>query len=104
MKSIFATLLLSLAMVLPFAVLELVSRRDLQEEFPFVLFTFMSVHALLIILLLKPALRLLQAERNMRALRLTHWAGLLSGTFLLYLYITVVVDQFPCFLGMPNCD
>ena len=33
------------------------------KDFPFVLFTFMSLHSLLIVLLLTPALRRLRAEK-----------------------------------------
>lgn len=56
-KSFVASLLLSSILVVPFAVLQLVNRRALQEEFPFVLFTFMSLHSLFIVLSLTPALR-----------------------------------------------
>jgi hypothetical protein len=104
LRSFVAPLLISAALVAPFIVLEGVNRRAFHDGFPFVLFTFMSLHALFIVFLLTPALRCLQAERNLRALRLGHWAGLLLGAFLGYVYAGVVIDQLPCFLGVPNCD
>ncbi len=97
-------LVISAALVVPFAVLEVVNRRAFQEAFPFLLFTFMSLHALLIALALTPALRCLQAARSLRALTPGHWAGLLLGAVLLYGFVAVVLDQLPCFLGVPNCD
>lgn len=103
-KSIGAPLLVSAALVAPFIALELVNRRTLHEEFPYVLFTFMSLHALLIVLLLTPALRRLRAERSPRALGPGHWAGLLLGVFLVFVYANVVIDQMSCFLGVPDCD
>jgi len=81
-----------------------VNRRAFHEDFPFVLFTFMSVHSLFIVLVLTPAVRRLRAERTLRALQPGHWAGLLLGAFLGYTYAAVVSDQLPCFLGVPNCD
>jgi drug/metabolite transporter (DMT)-like permease len=104
LRSLFAPLLISTGLVAPFIVLQWVSRGTFHEEFPLVLFTFMSLHSLCIVLLLTPALRRLRAERSLRALKLGHWAGLLLGAFLGYAYADVVIDQLPCFLGVPNCD
>ncbi len=104
LKPFVAPLLISATLVAPFIVLQWVNRRTFHEDFPFVLFTLMSVHSLFIAFLLTPALRRLRAERSFRALKLCHWAGLLVGGVLGYVYADVVIDQFPCFLGVPNCD
>jgi hypothetical protein len=99
-----ASLLISATLVAPFVVLQLVNRRIFHEDFPLVLFTFMSLHSLFIVLLLTPALRRLRAESSLRALGIGHWFGLLLGIFLVFIYANVVIDQLPCFLGVPNCD
>lgn len=104
LKSFVAPLLISAALVAPFIVLQWVSRGPFHEDFPFVLFIFMSLHSLSIVLLMTPALRRLRAKRSLRALKLGHWSGLMLGAFLLFAYAEVVSDQFPCFLGVPNCD
>jgi hypothetical protein len=100
----FVALLIGAALVAPFIVLQWVNRRAFHEDFPFVLFAFMYLHSLLIVLVLAPALRHLAAERRLSALTRGHWIGLFIGTFLGYVYINVVIDQLPCFLGVPNCD
>ena len=41
---------------------------------------------------------------SLRALKLGHWAGLVLSAFLACAYVDVVIDQLPCFLGVPNCD
>ena len=64
LKFLVTSLLISFVLVAPFIVLEWVNRRALQEELPFVLFTFMWLHALLIALLLTPAVRSLRSERS----------------------------------------
>jgi hypothetical protein len=98
------SLLISAALVGPFIVLQLVNRRAFDEDFPVVLFMFMSAHSLLIVLLLTPALRRLRTERALSALKLGHWAGLALSAGLICAYAGVVLDQLPCFLGFPNCD
>ena len=103
-KSFVASLLISAALVAPFIVLEWVNRRTFDEDFPFVLFIFMSLHSLLMVVLLTPAFQRLRVERSPSALKLGHWVGLLLGLFLVYVYVNVIIDQFPCFLGVPNCD
>lgn len=103
-KSLGTSLLLSVLLVAPFIVLQLVNRRTFHEDFPFVLFIFMSLHSLLIVLLLAPPLHRLYAQRSHRALKPGHWVSLLLGLFLVYVYFNVVIDQLPCFLGVPNCD
>lgn len=91
-------------LVVPLFVLEWWNRREFREEFPLLLFTFMSVHALLIVLSAAPAVGRLRTARNLRALTFGHWAGLAVSACLAFVYAGVVIDQLPCFLGVPNCD
>jgi hypothetical protein len=104
LKSFGVSLLVSAALVAPFVVLELVNRRAFGEAFPFVLFTLMSLHALSIVLVLRPAVGRLRAAQRLRALGPGHWVGLLLGVLLIVAYANVILDQLPCFLGVPNCD
>ena len=46
---------ISAALVVPLFALEWWNRREFREEFPLLLFTFMSVHSLLIVLSAAPA-------------------------------------------------
>ena len=104
LKSLVAPLSISAALVAPFIVLQWINRRALHEDFPFVLFTFMSLHSLFIVLMLRPALRRFRSERHLGALTLSHWAGLVLSVCFMFAYANVVIDQLPCFLGVPNCD
>ena len=103
-KPFVAQVLVSALLVAPFLVLQLVNRGTTRGDFPVALFLFMSLHALLIVLLVTPALRYLREERRPGALTLGHWAGLSLALLLGYAYATVISDQLPCFLGVPNCD
>jgi hypothetical protein len=98
------SLVTSAMLVAPFMFLQLVNRRTHDEGFPLALFAFMLLNALLIVRLLTPALRHFRAENRLRTLALAHWAGLSLGILLIFVYANVVIDQLPCFLGVPNCD
>lgn len=95
---------ISVAFVAPFALLQWINRREYQEEFPFLLFAFMFMHSLLVVILATPALRKYRTERRVRLLTPWHWGGLAIAGILAIAYVNVIVDQLPCFLGVPNCD
>lgn len=104
LRSFVTSLLVGSTLVAPFMILQWVNRRAFHEEFPFVLFTFMALHSLSIVLLLTPAVRRLRSDGHLSALKLGHWAGLTLSACLIFVYVDVVIDQLPCFLGVPNCD
>ena len=103
-RSLAGPILAGAALVLPFAAMQLINRRVFDEGFPFVLFAFMSAHALAIAFLMTPALRQRRAGKPLSGLHLSHWARLALGAILVYAYVGVIADQMPCFLGVPNCD
>ena len=102
--SLMNRVLIGAMLVAPFMVLQSVNRRAFGEEFPFALFVFMSLTSAGIVLALTPGLRRLRSERRLAALTLGHWAGLVAAALLVCVYAAVVLDQLPCFLGVPNCD
>lgn len=91
-------------MVLPFTVLELVNRGQYHEGFPVTLFVFLWILPIAFILMMKPILR---SPRMGIGLDLKSISLLLQITLLTlfaWLWISLIVDQMPCFLGVPNCD
>ena len=96
--------IISSALVVPFTTLELVNRWRYHEGFPFPLFALMWLCPFLFIIVLGPMLRIVTAGvRDKSAL-----LGLaLKGALLCltaWLWIGLVLDQVPCFLGVPLCD
>ena len=91
------SLLVSTFAVTPMLVLELINRRGMGEGFPVALF------AVLWLLGLAFAVTLMTLVRRRRFSLVT----VIGGFALLaigFLYAGIVVDQRPCFLGVPNCD
>lgn len=96
--------IISSILVLPFVILEWVNRRGFDEDFPFPLFGIMWMLPLAFIVILNPVVRDLRAGNRLTA----NPAGLLAGAAILFLigwlWTGILLDQMPCFLGVPNCD
>jgi hypothetical protein len=94
-------MIISLVLVLPFVVLELISV-GLKPNFPFLLFVVMWALTLLFVLILMPIIESLRAKNLANPFRFLLRAVLLTA--IASILVAIVVDQMPCFLGVPNCD
>lgn len=103
-RKLIAPLIISLVMMLPFMIMELINRRSLPQDFPVVLFGFMWLLTLAFILILMPIVRTLRGGEGKLTNRLTFLGKVLLLTVIARLWVGLVVDQMPCFLGVPNCD
>lgn len=98
------SVLVGLLSVAPFAVMELVNRRNYGEEFPFALFGGLSLMGAIFAGTLLPLVRELRAGKQAKPplasllLRSVILIGVLIG------WVSLVTDQMPCFLGVPLCD
>ncbi len=101
-RSLITQAVISLVVVLPFIILELIDRQNFNKGFPLVLFVAMWILSFSFILLLMPL------ARSLRHRNLTSPLAALPRVFLLAviasIMIRLVIDQMPCFLGVPNCD
>jgi hypothetical protein len=100
---LFRSALIGLAIVAPFAAMELINRRAYNEDFPFVLFGGMWFISSVFVAIL---LTLIQ---DLRASKVTsHPLSLLvRGVILVAIAVAwfgLVADQMPCFLGVRYCD
>lgn len=90
--------------VIPFMILETINARNLPPDFPIVLFALMWLMALSFVLVFASLLRGTAPESRTTA----HTIGRVTkGALLLliaFLWISIIRDQMPCFLGVPNCD
>ena len=108
MKNILTNLrspaIISLLLVVPFIIMELVNRRNFNEGFPFPLFGFMWVLPILFILTLTPMVQTVRAGNSLMANPISLLLKVAFLLFLAWFWGNIVVDQMPCFLGVPNCD
>jgi hypothetical protein len=94
----------SLLLTLPFLFMELVNRHAYQEQIPYSLFGGMMFFPLAFILILLPILRAIRSGNRARINAVTLLFGIFFMIVLAGLWFTFVIDQMPCFLGVPNCD
>jgi hypothetical protein len=108
MKNMFTTFrsraIISLLLVLPFIMLELVNRRSFHEGFPIALFAWLWLLPVIFMITLMPILRTIRAGNGIPAQPATLWIRALISVLIAGLWIGLLVDQWPCFLGVPNCD
>jgi uncharacterized membrane protein len=96
--------IISLLIVVPFMTLEWVNRQNINEGFPIPLFIVMWFVPALFLLILTPIVRTVRAGNTLMANPVSLLLKVAFLVFLAWLWGTLVVDQMPCFVGVPNCD
>ena len=103
-KNILIAALIGSVFVIPFIVLELTYGQKSYSDTPFALYGVMWLLAAIFVAILVPMVRSLRAGNGLRA----HPATIMLGVFVLLItasmWVGIVNDQMPCFLGVPNCD
>jgi hypothetical protein len=94
----------SSVLVLPFIILELVNRRDYPNGFPILLFGFMWLMALVFIVILMPIQRSQHATNQSVPSSVSLLPRIVLLILIAWMWVSLVIDQMPCFLGVPNCD
>lgn len=108
MKTIFMNFrspaVISLLLVIPFMILELVNRRNFNEGFPIPLFVIMWLLPILFIVTLMPIVRNIRAGNSIIASPVNLLIRVVVLVFIASMWTGILIDQMPCFLGVPNCD
>jgi len=108
MKNIFTNLrspaIISFMLVLPFMILELVNRRNLPESFPIQLFGILWLLPTVFIAILMPIVRNVRAGDGIMSNPINLLLRVAFMAFIAMMWGGILIDQLPCFLGVPNCD
>jgi len=96
--------LISLLLVIPFMIMEIVNRRGFDEGFPIPLFAMMWILPVLFILTRMPILRNLRAGDTLITQPINLLIRVVVLVLVAILWTGLLLDQMPCFLGVPNCD
>ena len=108
MKTIFTTLrspaIISFMLVIPFMILELVNRRNFHEGFPIVLFGLLWLLPMIFIVTVMSTIRNVRAGKNILADPINLLFRVILLVFLTMMWGGILIDQMPCFAGVPNCD
>jgi hypothetical protein len=112
MKNILTNLrssaLISFLIVFPFIIMELVNRQSFRalgkESFPFPLFGILWLLSMLFVLTGMPILRNVRAGNKLLANPVSLLLGVVFLAIIAWAWGSWIIDQMPCFMGVPNCD
>ena len=108
MSNIFTNLkspaIISFILVFPFMILELVNRRNFHEGFPITLFGLMWLLPMIFIVIRMTIVQNVRAGNSIIANPIILSLRVVFLMLIARLWIGILVDQIPCFLGIPLCD
>ena len=96
--------LISLIFVVPFMIMELVNRQNFNKDFPIPLFIIMWLLPMIFIVILMPIVRNVQMGNSLMAHPINLLIRVVFLILIAWMWISLLIDQMPCFLGVPNCD
>jgi hypothetical protein len=103
MKNITISAIIGLLFVMPLMIMEWVNRREFAESYPFTIFIVLWLLSALFFLILMSIIKDIQSGEGFFRNPLV----LIKMILLILLAITwgwILLDQMPCFLGVPHCD
>ena len=104
LKTIGSPALISLLLILPFMIMEIVNRREFNNGFPIPLFIILWLLPVLFIITGMPILRNVRAGNRLMARPMSLLFSVVFLILIAMMWGGIVIDQMPCFLGVPNCD
>ena len=96
--------LISFVLILPFMIMEAVNRRNFNQSFPIPLFIILWLLPVLFILILMPIVKNVRAGNSIAGNAVILLIRVILLSFIVWMWVGIVIDQMPCFLGVPNCD
>ena len=94
----------SFMLVLPLMIMEVVNRRSFNEGFPILLFIVMWLLPVIFLLILTPMIRTVRAGNSLLGSPIKLLLSIAFLVLIAIVWTSALVDQMPCFLGVPNCD
>jgi hypothetical protein len=108
MKNLSTTLrvpaIIGFILVFPFLSLELINRRNFHEDFPFPLFGILWLLSMTFSLILMPLARNVQAGNRIRVNSIGLLLRVACLVLIAWMWVGIILDQMPCFLGVRYCD
>jgi hypothetical protein len=101
-----AAAIISGLLVLPLVMLDFLFNPARRQNVidPIVLFGLLWLLPMLFLVILIPLVRSLRAGTNILASPIRLLLTIASLVAIAWLWVLVLIDQLPCFIGVPNCD
>ncbi len=88
----------------PFIILESVNRQKFQETFPFSLFIFGWALQSTFIFFVLQTIQMTRYDKSFKDNPMGLFLRVVGMGFILYIWGGWIIDQWPCLMGVPNCD
>ena len=102
--NIISAVILGFLLLIPFIVLELINRWHFNGGFPFPLFSLLGILQSFFIFILVSTFKDLSSKKSFFANPIYLILRTVILVFIAYTWRTWIVDQWSCFMGVPNCD
>lgn len=96
--------ILGFIFLIPLIALEIVNRRKFNEGFPFSVFIFTWILQAAFILILAALIKTMRSGKSVTKNRIELLLRLVGLLLIAYIWGGWIADQWPCFMGVPNCD
>lgn len=108
MKKIFTNFkspaIIGLLFVIPFMIMEVVNTQNFNAVFNIPLIGIMWLLPTIFIIILVPIVQNIQSGNSLMARPISLFLRVTLLLFITWFWSNIVIDQMPCFLGVPNCD
>ena len=103
-KDLIVAAVISLIILLPFIMMEILNRKGMPESFPVFLFAFLWLLQGAFLFLILPLVKKLWIGKGFQLKFTALLVRLPVMIFIAWMWSSILVDQMPCFLGVVNCD
>jgi hypothetical protein len=103
-QSIARSAVAGLVATMPFMVLQWVNMRDFWTDFPIPVFGSLWIFAAVFLGTIRAVINQARMPGKTVASKMLVVVGMVFAFAVAMVWIGFVVDQMPCFLGVPNCD
>lgn len=99
-----ASVLGSFILLLPFVVIEFINRQSFKEGFPFAIYIFTFFLQTAFFYTFLSLIRSIRVTPSLKTNPVTLVLRIVGLIVLVYIWVGWIVDQWPCMMGVPNCD
>lgn len=97
-------MVLGFVLLVPLIILEIVNRWKFDESFPWALFIFAWVLQTVFVFIFIPIVKNIQLGKSLKEKPIELAWRVVLLILIAYIWSGWVIDQWPCLMGVPNCD
>lgn len=101
---ILTSVVMGFILLLPLVALEFVNRQQFKDGFPFAIYSFTWFVQSFFILILLQLIKTIRTRKTSKQYPLFLILRIIGLVFISHIWAGWIIDQWPCLIGVPNCD